>query len=417
MSEPAGEFTGERVIPGQVNVDLWNEHLSRYAFAARFARGRRVVDLGCGSGYGSAELARTAQIVLALDVSAEAVTHGRANYRLPNLNFLQASCTDVPIASKSAGLVVAYEVIEHLDDWPRLIAEAARLVDDAGVFIVSTPNRLYYADSRAAAGPNPFHQHEFDFDEFQTALAGTFPYTNVVLQNRAECLAFYPPRTFLPADALIESVSGSPAEAHFFIAICSRAPLQDLRSFAYVPRAANVLREREQHIAKLSGELHLNRSWLAEARAERDAVLRQLADTEKHLEEHNRWALELEQLWHKAQSRVVELQEQLAAEQQSALAKLEAYETKVRELDADILAKTQWALDTEQRLTAEVELERTRFADALDKLHASEATVEERTKWARSLEQRVGELESLLQQIRGSRWIDLGRRLGLGPRP
>jgi methylase of polypeptide subunit release factors len=65
-----GEFTGERVIPGQVETDLWNEHFSRYAFATLFASGKRVLDLGCGSGYGSAELARTAESVIGVDVSA-----------------------------------------------------------------------------------------------------------------------------------------------------------------------------------------------------------------------------------------------------------------------------------------------------------------------------------------------------------
>ena len=55
------EFTGERVIPGQVDVDLLNEHLARYTFAARLARGKRVLDAGCGAGYGSAELAHAAQ--------------------------------------------------------------------------------------------------------------------------------------------------------------------------------------------------------------------------------------------------------------------------------------------------------------------------------------------------------------------
>ena len=52
------EFTGERVIPGEVDVDLLNEHMARYTFAARLARGKRVLDAGCGAGYGSAELAR-----------------------------------------------------------------------------------------------------------------------------------------------------------------------------------------------------------------------------------------------------------------------------------------------------------------------------------------------------------------------
>ena len=36
------EFTGERVIPGEVNEDLWAEHLARYAFASPRAAGARV---------------------------------------------------------------------------------------------------------------------------------------------------------------------------------------------------------------------------------------------------------------------------------------------------------------------------------------------------------------------------------------
>src|SRR5512142_1405657 len=89
--EKLAEFTGERVIPGQVDADLLNEHLARYAFAARLARGKRVLDAGCGAGYGSAELAKTAISVLGVDQSADAVEFARENYRLPNLRFVQAS--------------------------------------------------------------------------------------------------------------------------------------------------------------------------------------------------------------------------------------------------------------------------------------------------------------------------------------
>ena len=44
------EFTGERVIPGQVDLDLLNEHLARYMFASRLAKRKRVLDAGCGAG-------------------------------------------------------------------------------------------------------------------------------------------------------------------------------------------------------------------------------------------------------------------------------------------------------------------------------------------------------------------------------
>ena len=61
------EFTGERVVPGQVNDDLWSEHVARYAFARRFSAGKSVLDAGCGTGYGSAELARSARDVAGID--------------------------------------------------------------------------------------------------------------------------------------------------------------------------------------------------------------------------------------------------------------------------------------------------------------------------------------------------------------
>src|SRR5436305_9149732 len=88
--ESLAEFTGGRVIPGQVDPDLMNEHLARYAFAARLARGKHVLDAGCGAGYGSAELAKTAAWVLGTDQSADAVSFARENYRSPNLHFAQA---------------------------------------------------------------------------------------------------------------------------------------------------------------------------------------------------------------------------------------------------------------------------------------------------------------------------------------
>src|SRR6266704_3073623 len=109
------EFTGERVIPGQVDADLLNEHMARYAFAARLSRRKQVLDAGCGAGYGSAELARAAAGVLGIDKSAEAVAFARAEYPAPKLRFEEADCLTLPVGDGSIDLVVAFEVIEHLE--------------------------------------------------------------------------------------------------------------------------------------------------------------------------------------------------------------------------------------------------------------------------------------------------------------
>jgi SAM-dependent methyltransferase len=91
------EFTGERVIPGEVDVDLLNEHMARYTFAARLARGKRVLDAGCGAGYGSAELARAAERVVGVDRAPEAIEFARANYPGDQFeSFEEASCEALP---------------------------------------------------------------------------------------------------------------------------------------------------------------------------------------------------------------------------------------------------------------------------------------------------------------------------------
>src|SRR5437667_6043826 len=111
------EFTGERLIPGEVDVDLLNEHMARYTFAARLARGKRVLDAGCGAGYGSAALAEAAESVTGVDVAADAIDFARAHYQAENLAFEQASVMQLPLPDGGFDLVVAFEVIEHLEDW------------------------------------------------------------------------------------------------------------------------------------------------------------------------------------------------------------------------------------------------------------------------------------------------------------
>jgi SAM-dependent methyltransferase len=209
------EFTGERLIPGEVDIDLLNEHMARYHFAVRLARGKRVLDAGCGAGYGSAELADAAERVTGIDIAQAAVDYARAHYALPNLTFEPASCTQLPYADGAFDLVVAFEVIEHLENWRDFLQEVRRVLAPAGQLIVSTPNRLYYTESRGADGANPFHVHEFDFDEFSRELKQFFPYVTMFLENHVEGVTFQPHEAGDTVEARVDAAEPVPDESHF----------------------------------------------------------------------------------------------------------------------------------------------------------------------------------------------------------
>jgi SAM-dependent methyltransferase len=409
------EFTGERVIPGQVDVDLLNEHLARYAFAARLARGKRVLDAGCGAGYGSAELAHTAHCVVGADLAAEAVGFARANYRLPNLWFEQASCVALPHRDSTFDLVVAFEVIEHLEKWREFLLEVRRVISPNGQFIVSTPNKLYYTESRGAEGSNPFHVHEFAFDGFREALKAIFPHVALFMENHVEGVTFQPHEPANVVEVRVDAGEPAPDESHFFLAICAHRPQTANPAFVYVPRAANVLRERERHIALLEGELASKNAWLNKALTEHSELMERFRIQKEDLEKSNRWAQSLNEEVRKRGERILSLQQEFTAAQEEASRMAASYDAKIAELEEDIRARTQWAKDVEARLTEEVRKQTADLVRAVDALHRTEKELEDRTGWALRLQQEADALNGQLALVRGSRWVKLGRKVGLGP--
>jgi len=371
------EFTGERVIPGQVHDDLWSEHVARYALAARFASGRSVLDLGCGTGYGTADLARTASSAVGVDIAPDAIAYAASHF--PSARFLECSADSVPLPAASIELVTAFEVIEHLQDWRGLLAEARRLLGPDGLFIVSTPNVRYYAEARAKSGPNPFHAHEFEYTEFRTALGEFFPHVRILFQDRVEAFAFYSQGNET-SEAELSRPSGDPETVNFFIGLCSSAPLPELPNFVYVPRAANLLREREEHIRLLEQELVQVRSWLDQTTADRNELLTAHSELQARFKDE--------------QTRAAQI---------------------IIDLNEENRRKTEWALDTEQRLTGEIEQCAGKLKETILLLDRAEATVVERTDWARSLDAQLQDSRAQLALVRQSRWFKLGRQLGLGP--
>jgi 2-polyprenyl-3-methyl-5-hydroxy-6-metoxy-1,4-benzoquinol methylase len=170
---PPLALTGERTLPDVPHENYWfRRHLVVYEWIAPLVRGRRVIDMACGEGYGSDVLARTAASVVGVDANPEAHEHARLRYKRPNLRFARDLLTTF---QEPADAIVFLQTIEHLEQ-PRAALEHFRslLAGDGGTVFISTPNVLTLAPSGAVRSDNPWHVHEYGREEFERLCRASF---------------------------------------------------------------------------------------------------------------------------------------------------------------------------------------------------------------------------------------------------
>jgi SAM-dependent methyltransferase len=129
--------------------DLW-ERLPTALAPPDFARRRefllpevrphdRALDLGCGSGDFTAELAHAGAAVVGVEVAEAALRRARANH--PELEFrITPIDGPLPLEDCSFDLVWASEVIEHVADTARWLSEVRRVLAPGGRLLLSTPS-------------------------------------------------------------------------------------------------------------------------------------------------------------------------------------------------------------------------------------------------------------------------------------
>jgi ubiquinone/menaquinone biosynthesis C-methylase UbiE len=180
--------TSERVIEehyvqSRDSYLIYLMHVATYRFAAPYLAGARVLDLGCGTGYGTAMLAEQCASICGVDISTEAIDYARSRYSKPGLQYETIDKIErgsrLRFDDASFDAVISFQVIEHVADVPSYLAEIARLLKPGGVFICATPDRA----TRLLPGQRPwnlYHLKEYSNSQFGALFRPRFSEVDVL---------------------------------------------------------------------------------------------------------------------------------------------------------------------------------------------------------------------------------------------
>ncbi len=230
------EFAHERYVPGTWSRLAEYEHLPRYLYARNLAAGRRVLDFGCGTGYGTAVLSQTATSVIGVDIDANAIAWARDSHPPKNLSFEQRDDLGAGLSPRSYDLITCFEMIEHVPQEVQMatIKNLARLVADDGTVVISTPN----PEITALYGHNPYHMREMNEEEFSELLSAHFPHVRMFYQWVQPSVLISPgwkDSARLSVRELAWNERGlSARHAAVFVALCSKHPVPETEGCCYV---------------------------------------------------------------------------------------------------------------------------------------------------------------------------------------
>lgn len=156
------------------------DHVSRYWWAASFARGKNVLDCACGKGYGTYILSKEAKSALGVDLNKNSLTIARETFTRPNLEYLEQDILRLKESGKTFDLITAFEVIEHIppETTDSFLRSIAGILAPNGIALISTPNHDVVMKSGVIV-PD-FHINNFKASELKTVLSRHF---NAVKMN------------------------------------------------------------------------------------------------------------------------------------------------------------------------------------------------------------------------------------------
>lgn len=249
------KWTGER-LETFINDQTTIEHLHRYSIALSVVKGKKVLDIASGEGYGSNLLAQNAQMVKGVDIDVRTIENAQKKYVRENLEFTIGSTSSIPFMDSFFDVVVSFETIEHHDQHIEMMNEIKRVLKKDGILIISSPERLNYSDKRNFK--NMFHVKELYENEFKELVNNYFVNSAFYFQKAIFSSILVPehiPTDYCEFNGNFNSINSKrKIEPLYIIAIASDSLIPDIGISTFVD---NFFIERKTEEVKLIYE----KSW------------------------------------------------------------------------------------------------------------------------------------------------------------
>jgi SAM-dependent methyltransferase len=158
----------ERLVPDDLasgdatGLETLALHIERYEFAARRLPSGRLLDVGCGVGYGTALLAERSGVAaraIGVDISPEAIAYAQERYGRSQVEFRIGNVLTFEDVAEFEG-IVALEIAEHVEEPKALVEHLTTLLRPGGVLVASVP-------TTPSMDLNPHHRHDFTERSFR----------------------------------------------------------------------------------------------------------------------------------------------------------------------------------------------------------------------------------------------------------
>lgn len=167
--------TGERHILNE-NFNNKSElylhlmHIATYEYARNFVKNKKVLDYGCGSGYGTHMLSENTESIIGADISDEAIEYAKKEYSASNLRFMTIS----ELENEKFDVITSFQVIEHVPNDREYTAHLKKMLNPGGILIISTPDKKHRLFRYIQQPWNIFHLKEYTPESLQKMLLKHF---------------------------------------------------------------------------------------------------------------------------------------------------------------------------------------------------------------------------------------------------